>query len=78
MKKFFMFAAMASVALVSCVKNEAGMGLAGSNDKVAISFEAPILAPSVKSVQEIVQFPVDKIPGNQNRKSRNIVEAGCG
>ena len=60
MKKFFIFAAMASVALVSCVKNEAGMGLADSNDKVAISFEAPILAPSVKSVQEIVQFPADK------------------
>ena len=60
MKKFFMFAAMASVALVSCVKNEPGAGLSGSGEQNLISFEAPILAPAVKSVQEIVQFPADK------------------
>lgn len=59
MKKFFMFAAMASVALVSCVKSEPNVNLTGSEGNL-ISFESPILAPSVKSVQEIVQFPADK------------------
>lgn len=52
MKKFFMFAAMASVALVSCVKNETATLVA---DQDEVTFVSPVLAPSVKSVTETVE-----------------------
>lgn len=52
MKKFFMFAAMASVALVSCVKNEPTAPIA---DQDELTFEVPVLAPAVKSVTETVE-----------------------
>ena len=53
MKKFFMFAAMASVALVSCVKNEPAMPVAQQDE---ISFELPLVAPAVKAnVAEITE-----------------------
>ena len=50
MKKFFMFAAMASVALVSCVKNEPA--ITGSENGTEILFETPVLSPSVKAATE--------------------------
>lgn len=46
MKKFFMFAAMASVVLASCVKNEPVATVEALDE---ISFEAPVLAPAVKA-----------------------------
>lgn len=49
MKKFFMFAAMASVAFASCVKNEPVVSVA---EQAEIAFDAPLLAPAVKSVAE--------------------------
>ena len=52
-----MFAAMASVALVSCVKNEPTVQVAEQDE---ISFADPIMAPSVKSVFELKKFPTDK------------------
>ena len=52
MKKFFMFAAMASVALVSCVKNEPAMPVAQQDE---ISFELPLVAPAVKAVDEMYE-----------------------
>ena len=52
MKKFFMFAAMASVALASCVKNEPTAPVA---DQDELTFEVPVLAPAVKSVTETVE-----------------------
>ena len=56
MKKFFMFAAMASVALVSCVKNEPATVMA---DQDEVTFEVPVLAPAVKSVDETVEGAFD-------------------
>ena len=41
MKKFFMFAAMASVALASCVKNEPAMTVAQQDE---IAFDLPVVA----------------------------------
>ena len=52
MKKFFMFAAMASVALASCVKNEPAMTVAQQDE---IAFDLPVVAPAVKSVTETVE-----------------------
>ena len=58
MKKFFMFAAMASVALVSCVKNEGPV--ASFENDLEISFAAPVLSPNVKSASEFCNdFPTD-------------------
>ena len=58
MKKFFIFAAAASVALVSCVKNEGPV--ASVEQGPEISFEAPILSPNVKSALELCNdFPTD-------------------
>ena len=51
MKKFFMFAAMASVALVICVKNETAVSL--NDNQAAIEFAAPVTSPSVKAATEI-------------------------
>ena len=51
MKKFFMFAAMASVALVSCVKNEPSVSL--NDNQTAIKFAAPVMSPNVKAATEI-------------------------
>ena len=53
MKKFFMFAAMASVALVSCVKNEPAMPVAQQDE---ISFESPLMAVPVRAVAEKTAF----------------------
>ena len=58
MKKFFMFAAMASVALVSCVKNETAPVAISAEQEIV--FESPILLPNVKSTNEIQNnFPTD-------------------
>ena len=58
MKKFFMFAAMASVALASCVKNDPAPSFA--EDQAEISFAAPVLSPNVKSATEFGNdFPTD-------------------
>ncbi len=58
MKKFFMFAAMASVALVSCVKNETAPSII--DDQVAIEFATPVMAPSVKAATEVANpYPED-------------------
>lgn len=58
MKKFFMFAAMVSVALVSCVKNEGPV--AAVDQPQEISFAAPVLSPNVKSAAEFCNdFPTD-------------------
>lgn len=58
MKKFFMFAAMASVTFASCVKNEPAPSVI--DDQVEIAFEAPVLAPNVKSATEFHNdFPTD-------------------
>ena len=58
MKKFFMFAAMASVALVSCVKNEGPSAALSAEQEIV--FESPILLPNVKSTNEIQNdFPTD-------------------
>lgn len=46
MKKFFMFAAMASVVLASCVKNEP---VATVEQGDLITFEAPVVAPATKA-----------------------------
>lgn len=51
MKKFFMFAAMASVALASCVKNEPSVSL--NDNQTAIKFAAPVMSPNVKAATEI-------------------------
>lgn len=48
MKKFFMFAAMASVALASCVKNEP---VATVEQGDAILFNSPVVAPATKADQ---------------------------
>lgn len=50
MKKFFMFAAMASVALVSCVKNEP---VATVEQGEAITFNAPIVSPATKAAEQV-------------------------
>ena len=52
MKKFFMFAAMASVAFASCVKNDAPELSLGQAE---VSFEVPMCAPAVKSVTEVTE-----------------------
>ena len=58
MKKFFMFAAMASVALVSCVKNEGPSAAISAEQEIV--FESPMLLPNVKSTNEIQNnFPTD-------------------
>lgn len=46
MKKFFMFAAMASVALASCVKNEGPV--VSTNDQDAIVFATPVVGNATK------------------------------
>ena len=46
MKKFFMFAAMASVALASCTKNEPAASVEQGS---LITFEAPVVAPATKA-----------------------------
>lgn len=59
MKKFFMFAAMASVALASCVKNEPAMTVAQQDE---IAFAAPVLAPNVKSAASLLNtIPTDSV-----------------
>ena len=50
MKKFFMFAAMASVALASCVKNEP---VATVEQGEAITFAAPIVSPVTKAARQV-------------------------
>ena len=58
MKKFFMFAAMASVALVSCVKNE--VVPVADDAQQEISFASPVLTPNLKSATEVQNnFPID-------------------
>lgn len=58
MKKFFIFAAAASVALASCVKNEGPV--APAEDLQEISIAAPVLSPNVKSASEFCNdFPTD-------------------
>ena len=58
MKKFFMFAAMASVALVSCVKNETAP--IAEEAQQEITFALPVLSPNLKSTNEIQNnFPTD-------------------
>ena len=53
-----MFAAMASVALASCVKNDPAPSFA--EDQAEISFAAPVLTPNVKSATEFCNdFPTD-------------------
>lgn len=56
MKKFFMFAAMASVALASCVKNEP---VATVEQGDAILFNSPVVAPATKAttIADAVAFP---------------------
>lgn len=56
MKKIFMFAAMASVALASCVKNEP---VATPEQGDLITFNSPVVAPATKatSVDGTVAFP---------------------
>ena len=57
MKKFFMFAAMASVALVSCVKNDPAAKI---ESDVEVAFAAPVLSPNVKAATEIADpYPTD-------------------
>ena len=54
-----MFAAMASVALVSCVKNEPA---ATFNEQEEISFVEPVMGPNVKAVNTVAEtsvFPAD-------------------
>ena len=48
-----MFAAMASVALASCVKNEPAMTVAQQDE---IAFDLPVMATPVKSVTETTAF----------------------
>ena len=55
MKKFFMFAAMASVAFASCVKNEPAMNLEQGD---LITFDAPVVAPATKAAGT-VEYPGD-------------------
>ena len=58
MKKFFMFAAMASVAFASCVKNETAPVAISAEQEIV--FESPVLLPNVKSTNEIQNnFPTD-------------------
>ena len=56
MKKLFMFAAMASVALASCVKNEP---VATVEQGDAILFNSPVVAPATKATNDddAVAFP---------------------
>lgn len=49
MKKFFMFAAMASVALASCVKNEGPV--VSTNDQDAIVFATPVVGNATKGTE---------------------------
>lgn len=58
MKKFFMFAAMASVVLASCVKNEP---VATVEQGDLITFEAPVVAPATKADAPVgtVLYPAD-------------------
>lgn len=49
MKKFFIFAAMAGAALVSCTKNEP----AATNDGQLITFAAPVVSLNTKSATEV-------------------------
>ena len=49
MKKFFIFAAMAGAALVSCTKNEP----AATNDQQLITFAAPVVSLNTKSATEV-------------------------
>ena len=48
MKKFFMFAAMASVALASCTKNEPAASVEQGD---AILFNSPVVAPATKAAK---------------------------
>lgn len=58
MKKFFMFAAMASVAFASCVKNETSPTAVSAEQEIV--FESPVLLPNVKSTNEIQNdFPTE-------------------
>ena len=58
MKKFFMFAAMASVALVSCVKNETTP--IAEEAQQEITFDLPVLSPNLKSANEVQNdFPTN-------------------
>ena len=58
MKKFFMFAAMASVALVSCVKNETAP--IAEEAQQEITFDLPVLSPNLKSANEVQNdFPTN-------------------
>ena len=58
MKKFFIFAAAASVALASCVKNEGPVAPAENLQEISIA--APVLSPNVKSAAEFCNdFPTD-------------------
>ena len=56
MKKFFMFAAMASVALASCTKNEPAIT---PEQGEAILFNSPVVAPATKAttIADAVAFP---------------------
>ena len=56
MKKFFMFAAMASVALASCVKNEP---VANVEQGDLITFNSPVVAPATKATnnENAIAFP---------------------
>ena len=58
MKKFFMFAAMASVALASCTKNEP---VATVEQGDAILFNSPVVAPATKATNnaDAIAFPHD-------------------
>lgn len=49
MKKFFIFAAMAGAALVSCTKNEP----AATNDQQLITFAAPVVSLNTKAATEV-------------------------
>ena len=62
MKKFFMFAAMASVALVSCVKNE--VAPVAQDVQQEITFDRPVLLPNLKSANEVQNdFPTNMAIG---------------
>ena len=59
MKKFFIFAAMAGAALVSCTKNEP----AATNDQQLITFAAPVVSLNTKAVTSATEvwnnYPTD-------------------
>ena len=62
MKKFFMFAAMASVVFVSCVKNE--VAPVAQDVQQEITFDRPVLLPNLKSANEVQNaFPTNMAIG---------------